>query len=109
MGVSGAARETLQTVQSLEGQASCRAISLRLGIAPGQAGLVCLALAAKDYLNLRDSGLFTVTPKGEQALCGDSFSSSVLPCAKPNHVRQRSCKLSRRLLTGSKGRTGLMQ
>ena len=91
MGVSGTARETLQTVQSLGGQASCRAISRRLGIEPGHAGLVCLALASKDYLDLKDSGLFAVTPKGEQALCGDS-SPSAPPCAKPNHVRQQPCK-----------------
>ena len=90
MSVSGTARKALEAVQELGGQASSHTVSRRLRTDTGYARLLCLNLAREDHLNLKPSGLFRITRKGERALNGETSVSPLLPGkAGPGRNRTR--------------------
>ena len=100
MGVSGTAREALEAVQQLGGETSSHAVSRRLRIETGYARLLCLDLAREDYLDLKPSGLFKMTRKGEQARKGEASASASLPGKAASGKDQTQLDLGWRVTSG---------
>ncbi|MFH1952474.1 MAG: hypothetical protein ABIL06_12750 [Pseudomonadota bacterium] len=65
---SGSERKALEIVHEAGGETTSHVVSRKLGIDTGYARLLCMSLARKDYLDLKRSGRFRITFKGEKAL-----------------------------------------
>jgi len=66
--VSGSEKKALEIVYENGGETTSHKVSCGLGIDTGYARLLCMNLARKDYVDLKRSGRFKITYKGEKAL-----------------------------------------
>jgi len=66
--VSGSEKKALDVIDEAGGVSSSHKVSRQLGIDSGYARLLCMNLARRDYVDLKQSGLYKITYKGKKAL-----------------------------------------
>ncbi len=66
--VSGSEKKALEVVDDEGGETTSQKVSRKLGVDTGYARLLCMNLAHKDYVDLKQSGLFKITYKGKMTL-----------------------------------------
>jgi len=63
--VSGTEKKALEVIYEAGGDTTSHKVSRQLGMDTGYARLLCMSLARKDYVDLKQSGLFRITNKGK--------------------------------------------
>jgi len=66
--VNGSEKKALEIVHEAGGETTSHKVSRKLGIDSGYARLLCMNLARRDYVDLKQSGLYKITYKGKKAL-----------------------------------------
>jgi len=66
--VSGSEKKALEIVYESGREISSHRVSRKLRIDSGYARLLCMNLARKDYVDLKQSGLYKITHKGKKAM-----------------------------------------
>ena len=66
--VSGSEKKALEKIDEAGGVSTSHKVSRQLRIDSGYARLLCMNLARKDYVDLKQSGLYKITYKGQKAL-----------------------------------------
>jgi len=66
--VNGSEKKALEVIDEAGGVSSSHKVSKQLGIDSGYARLLCMNLARRDYVDLKQSGLYKITHKGKKAM-----------------------------------------